>query len=222
MPGVPFGSLWIKSFLGLLLILISWTGFSGRRAVIGEEPVKIREYRDTHSSIDLVDAVRALSADKARELEDEIKSSHAKLSPTVVRVWKHDDRGRAFDENGHFLVGGCSGVVIDRTGLILTCSHHGLAPDTAVTIELSDGKRVDGKTLGRFQLDDAKPTHFGPDIGLAKITEPRDWPAAMLSDADVPNAGQICLAIGYPVTVLPKRPPLLRTGGILPSYPDWP
>src|SRR4051812_9549561 len=111
-------SLWRKIVLGLLLIT--------SRDATADGP--IREYRDMRPTIDVVDSVRVLSADKARELEDEIKATYAKLSPTVVRIWQHDDQGRAFDENGIAVAGGVSGVIIDRTGLILTCSHHGLAP----------------------------------------------------------------------------------------------
>ncbi|HEY2414554.1 MAG TPA: trypsin-like peptidase domain-containing protein [Pirellulaceae bacterium] len=215
----PYGSLCKNSPLALLLILYVRTQFSIWGAASAEEP--IREYRDTRPTIDLVDTVRVLSADKARELEDEIKAAYKKLASAVVRIWTHDDQGRAFDADGQAVAGGCSGVIIDRHGLILTCSHHGLEPDTAITVGLADGTTVAGKTWGRFRLDDPKPLHFGPDIGLARITESGDWPAATLGDMERPTAGQICLAIGYPGTLHPKRPPLLRAGRILPTYPDW-
>ncbi len=78
------------------------------------------------------------------------------------------------------------------------------------------------KHWGRFRLDDPKPMHFGPDLGLATLTEGSDWPAAALVDAGLPRGGQVCLAIGYPGTLGPGRPPLLRAGHIIPGSPGWP
>lgn len=222
MRRVPCGLRGRPSFLALLLFLVGGAGTSWQGVATGDDPIGIGEYRDTRPTIDLIDSVRVLSADKAGELEDETKSAYTKLAPTVVRIWTHNDQGEAFDVHGLAVAGSYSGVIIDRTGLILTCSHHGLAPETAVTIELANGKRVPGKTLGRFQLGDPKPKNFGPDIGLAKISESNDWPAANLDDAVQPVPGQICLAIGYPGTLRPGRPPLLRVGRIIPSFPGWP
>ena len=74
-----------------------------------------------------------------------------------------------------------------------------------------------GKTLGRFRLDDPKPMLFGPDIGLATLTEGNDWSAAALDDAGQQGDGQVCLAIGYPGTLGSGRPPLLRAGRIIPG-----
>lgn len=215
------GLLQRKSWPALLLILIGSIAASSRHAAAEDKPIRIREYRDTQPTIDLVDSVRVLSEDKARELEEEIKTAYVKLSPAVVRIWKHDDGGRTFTENGLVAVGGVSGVIVDPAGLILTCSHHGLAPGTAVTIELADGKRVAGKTLGRFRLDDLQPGDVAPDIGLATITQSGDYRAATLHKGEPPVAGRICLAIGYPGTLRPGRPPLLRAGRILPGFPGW-
>ncbi len=208
-------------FPGLLWLLISTTAPWDRCAQAEDDPVNFREYRDSRPTIDLIDSVRVLSANKAEELEDEIKSAYAKLAPAVVRIWQHNEQGRAFDEHGLALADCYSGVIIDRNGLILTCSHHDLAPGTPITIECADGRRVAGKTLGRFQLADSKPMHFGPDIGLARITESNDLPTATIDDAGPTVAGQICLAIAYPGTLRPGRPPLLRAGRIIASFPGW-
>jgi serine protease Do len=215
MRRMPYGLSWKATFLGLMFFPVSSAGASGWRAGAGDDPIRIREYRETRPTIDLVDSVRLLSADKAGQLEAEIRSAYAKLAPTVVRIWKHDDQGQA-------TAAVASGVIIDQKGLVLTCSHHGLAPGTRVTFELADGKRVAGKTLGRFQLDDPKPMFFGPDIGLATLTEGNEWPAAAVDNAGHPAGGQVCLAIGYPGTLGSGRPPLLRAGRIIPGAPGWP
>jgi serine protease Do len=215
MRRMPYGPRSRATVLGLMLFLVGSAGVSGWRAGAGDDPIRIREYRETRPTIDLVDSVRLLSADKAGQLEAEIRSAYAKLAPTVVRIWKHDDQGQA-------TAAVASGVIIDQKGLVLTCSHHGLAPGTRVTFELADGKRVAGKTLGRFQLDDPKPMFFGPDIGLATLTEGNEWPAAAVDNAGHPAGGQVCLAIGYPGTLGSGRPPLLRAGRIIPGAPGWP
>ena len=144
---------------------------AGRPAIAGEDLAEVRECRDARSTIDLVDSTRVLSADKAEALEGEIQHTYIRLAPSVVRIWRHDNHGQAFDEHGQPSVGGSSGVIIDRKGLILTCSHHRLAPGTAVTIELADGERAPGRALGRFQIDGLLSGLGGPDLGLTRINE---------------------------------------------------
>ncbi|MEX2118089.1 MAG: serine protease [Pirellulales bacterium] len=177
---------------------------------------------ETKLSINVIDPVRVLSADKALEFEADIKKAYAKLAPSVVRLWPQDEHGAAFDGHGLPLRGCYSGVLVDTSGLILTCSHHGMAPGTSVTVELADGKRVAGSLLGRFRRNDPRPMHFGPDLGLARITEPGEWPAATVDDGELSVEGQACLAIGYPSTLRPGSPPLLRVGRVTPSFSGLP
>lgn len=164
--------------------------------------------------LSVIDSIPVLSVDAALALEDKIKDAYAKLSPSVVRLWPQNDDAATIHEPGDR---SCSGVIIERTGLILTCSHHGNDPGTRATIELADGRRVAGEFLGRFQLNDPRPLHVGPDLGFAKFAEPGDWPSTKVHFGKLPAAGQTCLAIGYPGTLLPGRPPLLRIGRITPS-----
>jgi hypothetical protein len=95
MRRMPYGSRWKATVLGLVLFLVGSAGVSRWRAGAGDDPIRIHEYRETRPTIDLVDSVRLLSADKAGQLEAEIKSAYAKLAPTVVRIWKHNDQGQA-------------------------------------------------------------------------------------------------------------------------------
>jgi serine protease Do len=175
------------------------------------------EYRDRKPTIDTVDRLRVLSLNKAAELEKEVQRAYDRLSPSVVRIWSHGLGGRAFDARGRPLGGALSGVIIDRNGLILTCAHHGKPAKTRVTVELADGKRVKGVTLGRFETKGAYP-----DLGLARIEEKGEWPAAVVGPAEPPEPGCVCLGIGYPGVLPPGRPPLLRLGRTLPAYPEYP
>jgi serine protease Do len=200
--------------LVVVLFLAAACEMPAQNVMAADDPAPIIKYRDTHPTIDLLDSIRFLSTNKALELEIAIKAAYVKLAPSVVRIYEHNDEGRVGTD-------GFSGVIIDRNGLILTCSHHHLAPQTAITIELADGRRVPGKTLGRFELNGSKPRHIGNDLGLATITQPNNWPAASVNDAAEPVGGQICLAIGYPGTLRPGQPPLLRAGRIISGAPDW-
>jgi len=183
----------------------------------------LREYRDVNPSINLVDPIPVLSADKAAKLEEQIKELYARLSPSVVRIWTRLPAEAGKDENDQPLLGGSgSGVIISEGGLILTCAHSGIAPKTAVTIELSDGRRLDGITLGRFELYDAQTFTSHPDLGLVRIEEEGQWPAAEVGPPEGPEGGEICLAIGYPGSIPSGSPPLVRLGRVTPRFPEWP
>ena len=169
-----------------------------------------------------VDPVPALTIDRAFALQAKIQDVYARRSPCVVRLWTENADGEAVDVNGYPAGDAYSGVIIEPTGLILTCAHHGYAPETKLTIQLADGKRVTGKILGRFQRDGLKSLGVVPDLGLAKITDPGEWPAAVIDANEPREAGRICMAIGYPAVLRAGRPPLLRIGRTLPRFPGLP
>lgn len=158
---------------------------------------------------DAVDSIRLLSAEKAADLERQIVALYARLAPSVVRFYGTDKDGRAL--GGGWL----SGVIVGKDGLVLTCAHHGQKPGTRVIFELSDGRRVKGSMLGRFERGTPENSH--PDIGLARIEERGEWLAATVGPAEKPGVGSVVLAIGYPGTLPPARPPLLRLGRVRPA-----
>ncbi|HLK59808.1 MAG TPA: serine protease, partial [Chthonomonadaceae bacterium] len=160
------------------------------------------------------DRIPMLTGEQASDLEGKIQRLTARLFPSVVRIWEQDEKGRAFDEKGNPTRGGGSGVIISDDGLVLTCAHHGQAPNTPVTIELADGKRVPGVHLGRFALSDQQNTY--PDLGMVRILERGKWPVAPIGPANAPEPGTLCLAIGYPGNLLPGRPPMMRLGRTIP------
>ena len=185
-----------------------------------EDPPGIREYRDLKPSIDAVETVRLLSADKAAGLERRVAAAYRKLAPSVVRLWGVGPDGRAFDDKGYPQAGVASGVIIGKDGPILTCGHHGRPPKTPVLVELADGRRVNGTHLGWFEP--ATPGRGQPDLGLARIDGDGEWPAAAVGPAEPPAGGTVVLAIGYPGTLPPKSPPQLRLGWVLPPVPGYP
>lgn len=201
--------------LGLIGLFTSGVFLSAISSAADKPPTSI-EYRDTNPSIDTVDSIRVLSTSKAKELEREVVAAYVKLAPSVVRFL-------SLDERGEVKAGGFTGVIIDPAGLILTCAHHDIAPQTVVKIELSDGSRVAGKMLGRFDDQGRGRANqvFSPDLGLAAITEGEKWPAVVVDQAALPADRQTCLAIGYPGTLPLGRPPLLRAGHVVPTFPDW-
>jgi serine protease Do len=172
------------------------------------------DYSDLKPSIDAVETVRLLSADKASALERDVRRAYAALAPSVVRITQLPEHP----------TGDGSGVIVDKDGLILTCSHLRLEPKSAVSIEFFDGRRVPGTALGRFRLDarDAQGRLIVcPDIGLVRIAQKGEWPAARIDPRWTPKGGEICLAIGYPGNPVRLSPPLLRLGRLLTPVLKW-
>lgn len=99
-----------------------------------------------------------------------------------------------------------SGVIISEDGLVLTAAH--VLPEAGgdVVIVLADGKQVAGKALG---------VNRGVDSGMAKITEPGEYPAAPVAEADTIWEGDWCIAFGHGGGVQTDRPAPMRLGRML-------
>jgi len=104
-----------------------------------------------------------------------------------------------------------SGVIVSEDGYVLTAAHVAQRPDEKVVITLSDGRRVEGITLG---LD------RGSDAGLARITSPGKWPHMTMGSAKELNEGQWCVATGHPGGLERERKPVIRVGRILAKSRD--
>ena len=83
---------------------------------------------------------------------------------------------------------GWSGTVIAADGLIATCAHHFVMPETKVTVSLPDGRDVAGAVLG---------INLNCDIGLVRITEPGIYSHVSLGDSLRLQPGATCLFVGY-------------------------
>lgn len=151
---------------------------------------------------------------QAKGLSRAFRAASSKVIPTVVKI-KTSSKRRVggqrfhgenpfkgtpfedfFDENtpGHRFhppipqQGIGSGVIIDRTGIILT-NNHVIAGADEVLIELANGeqlKAIDIKTDERT------------DLAVLRVEAGRPLPAARLGDSDSMEIGDWVLAIGCP------------------------
>jgi serine protease Do len=99
-----------------------------------------------------------------------------------------------------------SGVIVSETGLVLTAAHVVMAPGRKVTVVLSDGKHLEGHSLG---------VNSGTDCGAVQITEGGPFPACKLSDMRSLHVGDWCLATGHPGGYQEGRAPVVRLGRIV-------
>jgi serine protease Do len=147
--------------------------------------------------------IQRFDSNQLAELETKIQKLYASVAPSVVRIFL----GRQESD------GGFSGVIVSRSGEVLTCAHYDLPANTKVTVELADGTRVKGTTLGYFKKSSGG--FRAHDVGMLRLDEQRNWPAVPLGRAADTKRGDLCLAVGYPMGHKPGQPPLLRLGRLL-------
>ncbi len=99
-----------------------------------------------------------------------------------------------------------SGVIVSESGLVLTAAHVVMAPGRKLTVILSDGKHLDGRSLG---------INAGTDCAAVQITEGGPFPACKLSDLHGLRAGDWCVATGHPGGYQEGRAPVVRLGRIV-------
>ena len=83
-----------------------------------------------------------------------------------------------------------SGFFVHAQGLIIT-SNHVVEESTEVTVELADGRLVDGTIVGR---------HFAGDVAIISV-EPVDVPVLPLGDSDALAVGDPIIKVGYALGV---------------------
>jgi hypothetical protein len=106
--------------------------------------------------------------------EGAVASAVAKAEPAVVRVETTDSVG--------------SGMVIDKSGYVLTCNH--VVEDTqSATIMFMSGEQYEGTIVGR---DESR------DLAIIKITTSGlDLPIVTLGDSAKLDVGSDVIAVGY-------------------------
>lgn len=82
-----------------------------------------------------------------------------------------------------------SGVIFDRSGLILTNAHVVDKADK-VTVHLKDGRTVEGKVQGVDEVT---------DLAVVKIDAGNNLPAAVLGSSDDVQVGDWAIAVGNPL-----------------------
>lgn len=101
--------------------------------------------------------------------------------------------------------GSGSGVIVSKDGLIMTAGHVSGEPGKKVRIILSDGKKVDGETLGVNPFADS---------GMVKITTKGEYPYTEIAPSKDLKQGQWVLTTGHPGGWKQDRPPVVRVGRI--------
>ena len=118
-------------------------------------------------------APAGVAAIGANDLENEQVATAQRVGPAVVSI--RTDQGLG------------SGVIYDSSGLILTNAHV-VEGARSIAVRLSDGRRLDGRVLGR---------DVGFDLAVVKV-DASDLPAAPLGSSSDLKVGQFVVAIGNP------------------------
>ena len=123
------------------------------------------------------------------QLQSRTQSIIAKSVPAVV----------AIGETG-------SGVIVNSQGLILTASHVTRFANRKVTVAFSDGRIVQGITLG---------SNIASDTGAIQLLSSGPFPFLSVQDSKDAQPGTWCIAMGYPLSFPRGRPAAGRLGRIL-------
>jgi serine protease Do len=133
-------------------------------------------------------AVRADVAE-LRAREAKVRAVVAKALPATVAV-----------QAG---VGMGSGVIVSEDGIVLTASHVSGDAGREVSLLLSDGRIVQGKSLGANRNFDA---------GMVQITDEGKWPYVSVGDSKDLKLGDWCICTGHPGGVQAGRSAPVRVG----------
>lgn len=140
-------------------------------------------------------SLRADTLQEMRDREKKVREVVARVLPCVVAVTSADDNKP----------GSGSGVIVSSDGLILTAAHVTQATGNNLTIIFPDGRRVKGTSLGANRTTDA---------GMAKITDPGDWPHVEMGSSDAIHLGDWVIAMGHPGGFNFDRKPPVRLGRV--------
>lgn len=127
--------------------------------------------------------------DQLIRLQDKVRQVIQEVSPAVVAI---DDTG--------------SGVVVSADGIVLTASHVSLKANRIVNVLFSDGRIVQGITLG---------SNFATDTGAIRLLSPGPFPFLKVSESVTADTGTWCIAMGYPLSFPRGQAASGRLGRIL-------
>ena len=127
--------------------------------------------------------------DQLIKLQDKVRQVIQEASPAVVAI---DDTG--------------SGVVVSPDGIVLTASHVSLKANRIVNVLFSDGRTVQGITLG---------SNFVTDTGAIRLLSPGPYPSLKVSESATAIPGTWCIAMGYPLSFPRGQAASGRLGRIL-------
>jgi serine protease Do len=143
-----------------------------------------RAFRDAaHVAIPTVVTIRVTS--KPQQMTSQSGENPFKGTP-FEDFFNNEDMRRQFQQPRRSGVG--SGVIIDKSGIILTNNHVVEGADE-VTVELNDGRE--------FKATDVK-TDPDTDLAVVRISGAGTLPAAKLGDSDALEIGDWVIAVGSP------------------------
>ena len=106
-----------------------------------------------------------------------------------------------------------SGVVVTSRGHVLTCAHGRMKkPGETVAVTFADGKAVQGRILNTNPIS---------DIALIQLEGDGPWPHALWGRSVDLQAGDACIAIGYPHGHSKAGPVMRKTQVVEPEDIDW-
>jgi serine protease Do len=138
-------------------------------------------------------AAQSPNAAQLRLIQTQLKRVIKQVLPATVGV---EVRGAAG-----------SGVIVNKEGLVLTAGHVVGQSGRRAWVELPDGRRLEGRTLG---------ANHDIDAGMIKLDDPPlDLPFAPASDGPDLANGQWVVTIGQPGGIIEDRSPPVRFGRVL-------
>ena len=180
-----FNIVFISSLLTSIIVLsfLFFFGVFDENEVVLPDPITITEtFKEKEIVLPRIDSTEVVSIAEI-------------ATKTIVQVQVGER-----DENGDFIsVGGGSGVVIEKNGLIIT-NHHVIEDATDVRVIFEDGRMYESEIIGSDRLT---------DIGVIKINIESLTPISFGNSSDI-LVGDLAVAIGHPLTL--GAAPTVTTG----------
>jgi serine protease Do len=153
---------------------------------VNEESADIGAF-DSPSESDSTAQVDPLA--ELQRIESATSKLISKVSPCIVSIGES-----------------ASGVIVKPTGIVITSSHVTRKAGRTLNVRMSDGRIVQGITLG---------SNAANDTSAIQLIDRGPWPFLKTTHPKLkPAAGQWCVAFGYPLSWPRDRPANARLGRI--------
>ena len=178
---IIFGSSIITSIIFLSFLYVY--GIFEEEEIVLPEPITITEtIKEKELVVPRVDSTEVVSIAEI-------------ATKTIVQV----QVGQRDENNDFFTIGGGSGVVIKKNGLIIT-NHHVITGADEIRVVFEDGRMYEAELIGSDQLT---------DVGLIKIQK-TDLSPVEIGNSNKIFVGDLAVAIGHPLTL--GAEPTVTTG----------
>lgn len=138
-------------------------------------------------------AQRLASLKNLREVETAVEALVPRVAPCIVSIGET-----------------ASGVIVKPTGIVITASHVTRKAGRIMTVRLADGREVRAITLG---------SNAANDTSAMQLLGNGPWPYLKTVGTNyTAQAGQWCVAIGYPLNWPRDKPASARLGRVTGQY----